>query len=414
MVLAWSFRSGSDAGSGGGRGPATQGVSQAGIAGSRRSDARPVSKRLSSEDYQAAWKALLARPIPKGKEALKKRLLLAWQDVDLDAALAAALRDDPEALLPTFIDKMSTEPESFWPMIRDGRYGPLTSQLADVWINVLSEAFPGILLDHMQEMGRLTRGKAVANCISRLRDRPGDLLAFVRRLSALPDTPENREIWKSAGGESGCSGLSAEISNEEILDRIKLSDSPGDRRLLMYDLCHRLGMLEGPGGLRRDFDRLPEEFKNEAALCVIHVSRCDAVLVGMAGYLVEHQQWKLLDESLPGLMKSGGGALADQPELTAWALALPERDEVTDVYRSVVGVRVYRTDLSSARAWLEEVPAGWKRDQALVGSVIAISGIVCCESPEGRAELHETVEWALGRIQDPGLRSEAEKKRGQW
>jgi hypothetical protein len=96
--------------------------------------------------------------------------------------------------------------------------------------------------------------------------------------------------------------------------------------------------------------------------------------------------------------------------LLAWAATLPARKDTEDLYR--VAIRGFNTyQAAKARPWLQALPPGWKRQNALAGFMQAAL-LTHGNIPDAQ--------WARSEITDPNFATQAdgwildyEKRRGK-
>jgi hypothetical protein len=127
------------------------------------------------------------------------------------------------------------------------------------------------------------------------------------------------------------------------------------------------------------------------------------IFTDVADYLMEQGDWDTLENSVPGRMNQSVPS-RNPAEQLSWAAELPERQETEDLYRTAIRQYI-NGDPATARGWIEQMPAGWKRDNALAEYV---------NSSLNTRKDAAAAQWAMERIQSPGFRSTAEAMQAEW
>ena len=360
-----------------------------------------------SEAYRGAWRDLLARKLPAADlQALQIRLLAEWVEVDPDAAVAAALSalESPLAytvgpgLLSAFARKMSDQPGLFWPMIQEKRFGLRTALLQNQWLGTLGRSNPDLLFTYFDELSPQAKAKAVGSSLFGLQDNLPKTKQLVDRLALLPDKPESREMWKTASIYLSQQGL------EAMANGLSRAQTPGEESMYLQGFAIAGSeMAEGIGDLRKQLNSLPGATGKKAALAVLNQTFYPHAIADVADYLMEQGDWDTLENSVPGRMNQSVPS-RNPAEQLSWAAELPERQETEDLYRTAIRQYI-NGDPATARGWIEQMPAGWKRDNALAEYV---------NSSLNTRKDAAAAQWAMERIQSPGFRSTAEAMQAEW
>lgn len=228
--------------------------------------------------FRQAWKNLLEKPLAADdKRRLQHLLLEEWAEVDLDGALDAVaefMRSEDGQYIPmfnlysslfdAFQTKMKKDPEMFWPAIRDGRFGMITGQLRNTWIRNVGDAQPEVLLSHFDDLSPVAREKSLQACLGQFVRKPELKKNVVSQLAGLPDTPDNRALWDTAGQA---------ISDEdpaELAAQLADGASEGERRMLLAGFAASLGgSTQSSAEIRQSLDRLPDAMKQDAVVAIL-------------------------------------------------------------------------------------------------------------------------------------------------
>ena len=339
------------------------------------------------------------------RRQLQGKLLEEWVEVDPEAAVAAALNSLEmqnldqmnAALLRSFRKKIMDQPTLFWPMIRDQRFGLATAHLRAMWIATLGKSDPALLSSYIGELQPQARIQAVTCCLEGLNASPDKAKAFLDQLASLPDTPENRGFWKASAG------YLAKSKSEDLIAWISGAKSEGERQMYLEGFTSRWGETMGKSGEFRDeLEKLPEEFRKGAAMKVLEKSYYPESVVDVADYLMDQGDWEALAKSIAPRLNDSPSRHPE--ELVAWASGLPEREETEDLYRTAIRQQI-NDDPGKAREWIDGLPSGWKRDNALAEYVNS--------ALNGRND-SSGAEWAMGRIESSAFRQTAEEMQQEW
>jgi len=373
-------------------------------AASKRTATRSSTDRSAA--YREAWAALLLKNLPTEEmKELQNRLLREWVEIDPEGAVAAALgvmgasgsHGTNSGILDAFYRKMADQPGLFWPMIRDNKFGMATAHLRNQWIEVVGQRDPALLASYFDELPPQARTKAVTACLQGLHKSPEKMKAFLDKMTALPDTPENRGMWKSAGSYLG------RLTAEELVKGLTDAANEGQRQIYLEGYAQGWSNKQAkPGELRAALETLPEASRKDAALAVLGKTYYAASITDVADLLIEQGDWAAVSKSL--VVRLHQSATQDTGALAAWAATLPERQETEDLYRTAVRQHI-NGDPEAARDWIEAMPAGWKRDNALAEYVN--SSLHARDDPDGAA-------WAFERIESTTFIKAAEVMQQQW
>jgi len=210
---------------------------------------REGDRTAKVEAHAEAWKLLLLASVPgEEKTGLELNLLREWSEEDLEAALGAALDEGRLAgdnrLLGAFEERMRSDPEQFWPWVRDGHFESRSRELEDKWIGEVATHQTEVLLRHLPDFGMKARVRAIIACVSSVDSQSPDFERMLDRVTALPDTRENEQVWQQAGLSLPLMTSKPEraISLKAVVDEfLSLSGRPGRQQLLMWNLQRMAG-----------------------------------------------------------------------------------------------------------------------------------------------------------------------------
>lgn len=360
-----------------------------------------------SKVYREAWDELLRRKLPNAeREALQIKLLAEWVEIDPDAAVSAALIElgrtgayaSNSGLLSAFTRKMREQPGIFWPLIKEKRFGLKTAFLQQHWLDVVGRHDPDLLLGYFDEFSGPLKSKAIKSVLEGLNDDPVKTREVMTRLAQLPDNPESREMWKAAGKQISTQGL------EAMAKGLSESKTPGEEAIYLQGLASFGGWKPLKiGELRGQLEAMPEATGKKAALGVLGETYFPDTIADIADYLMDQGDWETLSKQVPIRMHQAVPS-RDQGAFLAWAAEMPERQETEDLYRTSIRNHI-NGDPAKARDWIEAMPAGWKRDNALVEYV--------------NSSLHTrkdsiAAEWAIERIEGEHFLGTAEEMKKGW
>ena len=365
-------------------------------------------------EYARAWKAVRnLKHSTRERIRLQRDLLEAWADVDLAAAIEAALgeawdRDgggEPDAsgpLLDVFSAALAKNPQQGWDMIRGRQFGVGTGMLRRVWMDAVGVSDPLFLARCLPVLSWRDRGHAVEICRHAVQD-PADSATRAELFEVFASFPpemvgaEQLLEFASPGDEPvDLVGMKQEI--------IRLES--GDDRMAKVKamLFGRLLAAKSTDEIVDEMDGLPDGVRKEVMWAAFTESDKTGNILGLADLLVDEGAWSWLQrpEAVRVIQKAArdGGAA----EVAEWAMSLPVHGGISELFDA--GVATYLAEHPKpARDWLAEIPAGVWRDRALaVYSKAAL-------------EVHANTRvsrWALNQIADRDLKNHAEDWRARW
>ena len=365
-------------------------------------------------EYARAWKAVAnGKHTTRERIRLQRDLLEAWAEVDLAAAIEAALgeawdRDgggyyDPcGPLLDVFSEALAKNPQQGWDMIRGRQFGVGTGMLRRVWMEAVGAGDPLFLAGRLPELSWRDRELAVDICRRAVRGR-ADAVTQAELFKVLasfpPEMVDAEQLMDFASLPAGPVDLPA--LKEEII-----RPGSGDDRMARVNamLLGTQLALESADEVEAEVDGLPDGVREEVVWAAFRNSEKMENVPGLADLLVEEGAWARLRDpetvrQLQKAARSGGAA-----EVAGWATTLPVREETTELFDRCVEPYLAE-NLKTARDWLAEMPPGAWRDRA------------CAEYSRLALTLHANTRasrWALNQITDADFKNEAEDLRSQW
>lgn len=365
-------------------------------------------------EFARAWKAVRnGGYTTKERIRVQRELLEAWAEVDLAAAIDAALgeawdRDGgPELepcgpLLDVFSHALAKNPQEGWDMIRGRQFGVGTGMLRRVWMEAVGLKDPLFLAKRLGELSWRDREDAVDFCSNAIQAGAHGVTAaeLFRVLAAFPeDIVSADELLKVApvSGEPGdLAGMKEEI--------VRLANRDERMAKVRAMLLGRELVAKSADEIAEEIEGLPEGVAAEVVWAALKGSSTPGNCPGLVDLLIAEGAWAKVEqrETVQQLQKfaRNGGAR----ELAEWATTLPVRKETTELFHRSVET-YFSENLESSRAWLVGIPQGVWRDRALA----EFSQVALNVHHNSRAS-----RWALAQIGDGDFKHEAEGWRSQW
>ena len=195
------------------------------------------TKDWHGSDYARAWKAVRkGQSTTRERIRLQRDLLKSWADVDLAAAIEAALgeawdRDgEPDLdhcgpLLDVFSEALAKNPQEGWDMIRGRQFGVGTGLLRRVWMEGVGRSNPLFLAQRLGKLSWRDRGPALVICHTALQQRPDRATAeqLFKVVAAFPE---------------------ALVSAEQLLDFVPVESDPAEDAAELKQDIIRLAPLD--------------------------------------------------------------------------------------------------------------------------------------------------------------------------
>lgn len=369
---------------------------------------RPLKSWRASE-YQKAWMAVRTAQLSTADRiAAQLSLLEAWADVDLAAALEAALAETWDrdldgsyfnngALLDVFGQSFASHPEEAWELIKSGQFGVGTGMLRSIWIENVGATKPLLIAGMLNELSWRDRSNAISSIESGMYRNSKQRDQIIAELAKYP-----KDI----------------VATDQLLDFLqvgKIYNKAQELREATANLPPRIAeamalqfgnRLYKSENFLTEVSQLPENMQIAALTGAMDYSNLvdSAHFTEVLDMMVNAEAWTELDQfNLPSRMKQS--AERGDPALIAdWVTKLPVREEFTEAIHR--GVEKYvRDNMEESRAWLAQIEEPVWRDRAYAEySQQALHA-------KGDAEASR---WALDQIQDANFKKEAEAWRSNW
>ena len=360
--------------------------SDAGTKSTKSQNSRKTSSAPRSEDYLTAWQALPDQKLSlQDRIATQKRLLREWAKVDLPGAMEAALSEAWDAdvnqwlgsgtgpLTGAFGEAFAEDPEGSWLLIQSGKFGVGASLLRRSWYEAVADKDPLLLIRMHSEVPYSDLQTAITLLRNHRYDVQEDYPEIAKSLLALP---------QGLVKDSDIIAFLPPQNFAEISTALKEIDDFESREasLLIHQLAskfriYKLGEKnsEALTSLRKQLDGLPDGVQGKFLLNVLtgndsqNFSGGEVAGTGTLAVLdlmVEGNDWEELSSAnVLNRFKYQTNELPAE-EVAAWAVALPERAELAEIFQS--GVSNYMSEnLESSWDWVQEFPSGLWRDRAL-------------------------------------------------
>ena len=369
----------------------------------------------TSSEYARAWKAVRnGKYTTRERIKLQRDLLARWADVDLRAAVEAALgeawdRDgspyyDPcGPLLDVFATALARNPQEGWSMIRGRQFGVASGMLRRVWMEAVGMRDPQFLARRMGELSWRDREQALEICHTAVQSGSGAATKndLFKILAGFPDEiVTSAQLIKFANDQESPVVDLARMKE----DIVRLADND-DRMAKVKAMVFGMALASLPADqIEEEIEGLPDGMREEAVWAAFkEAHKADSVL-GLLDLLIEEEAWTRVEqrETVQQLQKVARGG--DSQEVAEWATTLPVRKETTELFHR--SIEPFLTEnWGSAIDWLAELPTGTWRDRAYA------------EYSQVALNLHQNSRvsrWALNQINDPDFKDEAEGWRSQW
>lgn len=367
-----------------------------------------VAGRPSSE-YRAAWDSLAARRLTQSERIeLQRELFQLWAEVDLEAAITAALAEPwdehssgPAGLMTGQV--MVDRCEEVWRLIENRHFGPLASHLvAEAWIASLAEKDPSSLYPYLAEMRDVTLHTAATNLFDRVRNKQ-------QAIDTLRRTANARQ-WSDAelAGITKASTSMTFFFTTEELQAMLASESPAEARItssllavkVLYEL-HRQQPVDIPAAIAS----VPETLRPGFATDILQKSDGSPTAVMAAvEVLVENEDWQALQLANGGAKVASITRATEPGELAAWVSGLPARPETKEMFHRGVAPLI-QADREAALEWIAGLEEPEWRDRGF--AEYSQQSLNHFRDPAASRA-------ALDRIADPDFRREAESWRASW
>ncbi|MGL4401411.1 MAG: hypothetical protein ACRCXD_16220 [Luteolibacter sp.] len=367
----------------------------------------------TGSEYARAWKALRGGIYTtKERVRVQRDLLEQWAEVDLAAAIEAALgeawdRDggsefDPSGpLLDVFSEALARNPQEGWDMIRGRQFGVGTGMLRRVWMEAVGMADPLFLANRITGLSWRDQPLALSLCHAAVQSGAGGATQaeMFGIFAALPPQVVGAEqLIGFTTLPDGPFDLAA-MKREIIL--------AGDDDRMVKVKAHLLGMaLAGtpPEEIAEETADLPPAARIGVVWAAFEQADTPASLLDLADLLVDEEAWEKLAQPETARRFQEIARNDAARDLADWAMTLPVRQEAQVIFQRAVEVFL-AGNLEASSRWLGELPEGVWRDRAYA------------EFSQAALHVHQNSRasrWALNRIGDRDFKKEAENWRAQW
>ena len=361
-------------------------------------------------EYARAWKAVAnGRHTVRERIRLQRDLLEKWAEVDLAAAIEAALSQEWDAdgagdfdaygpLLDVFAPALARRPQEGWEMIRGRQFGVGTGILRRVWMEAVGRQDPGLLAARLAELSWRDREQAMEICGAAVRDGAPTTELFTVLAASPPELIDANQLLTFAPPP-------AAADTEKLKDDIARLAVPDPRLATVKAiLLGRQLAAKSTDEIAAEIESLPDGLREEALWAAFKETDQPENVLGLLDLFIEEEAWPRLEDpetlrQIQQLARAGDALIVAE-----WAVTLPIRPETTGLFhRSVESY--FREDRVAARDWIDALPPGTWRDRALAG----YSQVALHDHNDPQASRR-----ALQQISDSDLRTEAESWRTQW
>lgn len=375
---------------------------------SAASSERPLASWRSAE-YEQAWIAVRTAQLSTTDRIQAQRSLLAsWAEVNLAAALEAALAETWDSdgdisfnhcgvLLDVFGSSFANQPGEAWELIKSGKYGVGAGMLRQIWLENVGRKDPLLVAGMLREISWRDRWRAIEAIRSGQNQDPNLRDSILAEMAKYP-----KEI----------------VSTDQLLAFMPLSKNYNkgqDLREATADLPPRIAeamalqfgnRLFAADNFLEEVSQLPENMRIAAVAGAMkqidadHSSRFTEIL----DIIVDAQAWTELEQfNLPARVKESA-ARGDSALIADWVTKLPARPEFAEsIHR---GVEKYlRDNMEESRTWIAQIEEPLWRDRTY--------SEYSQQALQSKGD-REASRWALDQIHDATFKMEAERWRANW
>lgn len=363
---------------------------------------------LASKDYRAAWEAIAFRDVTiQERVDLQRELLRQWAEVDLEAALKAALScawdgdggmGGIDQLLDSFEDAFAARPLEAWDLLLSGRPGLGTSIIKARWAAVVARREPMLVLSHLNDLPARSHGSTLKTITAAVAGNPELRDEFFDRCCTLPQTRQFSTWMSEIVRTLGPSGTPSEIGR-------KLAEATTDQQRTRY--IHEFGISlksADPSTIVAEWNQLPAGLRGRASNSLYLHADPTSDIPALTGLLIQANEWKSLAEQ-SGKISEHGYKTGKVEPLANWTATLPDRPESRLLLsRSLEPFIVnHPTD---AKQWIDRLPGGdWRRDEALAEF---------SRHSLWRMNDRDNSTWAIDHISNPQIRESVINVRAAW
>ncbi|MFC7335624.1 hypothetical protein ACFQY0_00425 [Haloferula chungangensis] len=369
-----------------------------------RSETRTFSVlHQSSDDYRIAWEQLPSRRLSKyERHRVQAEILDAWANVDLSAAIGAALAEPwDEGWSPLSTQAMVDRCDEVWRLIQSEHFGTLESKvLLDAWVEALGQKNADLLVGYLpqmngielrntlQTMTRSVRNKEDATRIWQSLTERENLSSYDRRLLGqvaqnlchFYQTDELREMMQDSASPA------ADFAAQALMAQLALSDRPFD--------------------LNSELAAAPEAIRSSMAASLLSNSiwAPESTRFSALDYLVTNGEWNHLEATQVSQRMQRMATEVGELKIADWVSELPPREETIEIFHRGV-TPLIRKDREAAWQWMDGLAEEAWRDHAF--AEYSQQMLQQFKDPDASAS-------ALEQIHDPVIKAAAMDWRANW
>ncbi|MES2924355.1 MAG: hypothetical protein V4819_22580 [Verrucomicrobiota bacterium] len=422
MIIAGIFLARETRGGGTAEATVTAGSKQTPTTNSSLTD-RPRAKWRSRE-YAQAWSAVRTARLTKPERiAVQRDLLKNWAEIDLHAAIEAALAESWVAeykqmgssamlvpggpLLDAMSESLAEDPDASWEMIHGEGFELAIGMLVSVWIDAVGKSDPFYLAGKLEMFEPYVRQRALTTCSNSVHQRPGYEVydEFLKILTHYPaEIMSAEDLFHAATPRFFPEGAT------ERLKALVLNTDPVDERMFRLHALNLGKQISGKsvGEIEAELAGLPAAAIGDVLFAAVtddgnYSFPKPEKTMALIDFMIEGEAWGTVARGEVA-QQIDRMASTDAQKVAVWAISLPIRRETGRLFESSVGPYI-RNNLETAPDWIGQIPPGEWRDRAYVQYSQATMGF------------HDDTtkwEWAMARVSDPVLKAEAESRRAAW
>lgn len=373
------------------------------------------SKEWHGSEFARAWKAMPGAKLSTGDRINAQReLLKKWAEVDLTAAIEAALDEawdsdgggyyDPSGpLLDVFSTAFAKNPQEGWDLLVGKQFGVATGMLRNVWIKAVGDKDTQFLAKHIGEISWRDRQLALNVCknavSASMHGGLGD--ALFKILARMPEEVVTTDQLVVFATLPDGRVADPDTMKEDIL---RLGNSDERMAKVKAVVFGQAISIHSPEEIAIEIQGMSKAVAEEVLWAAFKGGTGAESVLGTMNLLIDQGAWAKVEKAdtsqlLQILSRNGNSEV-----VADWATSMPVRKETTELFHRSVDTYL-RDHMDSSREWISGISDKTWRDRAYA------------EYSQQALNAHNdpaASRWALDQIGDPDFKAEATSWRSKW